>query len=216
MGRPETHRGVHAALEKVMEAELGGIAAIFQQTISADWQQACAILAGAGRVYVTGFQSVRGIAEDFVRRLSLARGDVIYFSPFDNMLAEWTGASDPMPHAASDSGKAAPSKARDISQSCLLLVDVVPYARESADLARLAQEQGRRCIVVSDEYCHWGREVADAVVYAPSRTGLFLESTVGIALALALLVDAVARAHPEESQERLRQWKAHTKRLKLF
>src|SRR3546814_6002377 len=95
------------------------------------------------------------------------------------MLAEWTDVDSQS--APPDSQKGS-SNSREASQSCLLLVDVVPYARESADLARLAKEQGRRCIVVSDEYCHWGREVADAVIYAPSRTGLFLESTVGIAL----------------------------------
>src|SRR5699024_1824881 len=120
-------------------------------------------------------------------------------SPHDGMLAEW----------AQIDGQLA-------METCLVIVDVVPYAREAINLARLAKEQGRGCIVVSDEYCHWSRGIADAVVYAPSRTGLFLESTVGISLALGLLVNAAAAAHPEESGERLRQWKAHAKRLRLF
>lgn len=196
---PEARQGVHVALEQVMEAEIGVVTAIFQQTTNADWERASALLAGAGQVFVTGFQSVRGIAEDFARRLSLARGHVAYLSPHDGMLAEWARVDG-----------------RDAEESCLVLVDVVPYAREAIDLARLAREEGRACVVVSDEYCHWSRGIADAVIYAPSRTGLFLESTLGIVLALSLLVDAVAAAHPDESRERLLQWKAHAKRLKLF
>src|SRR3546814_2890707 len=121
MARPETHRVVHEALEKVMEAELGGIAAIFQQTINDDWRQACNIITDANRVFVTGFQSVRGIAEDCVRRLSLARGDVIYFSPYDNMLAEWTDVDSKS--APPDSQKGS-SNSREASQSCLLLVEI--------------------------------------------------------------------------------------------
>lgn len=196
---PEAREGVKTTLEQVMEAELGVVAAVFQQTNGADWQRAESLLAESEQVFVTGFQSVRGIAEDFIRRLSLARGNVAYLSPHDGMLAEW----------ARIDGQPA-------TDSCLVLVDVVPYAREAIEMARLAKEEGRSCIVVSDEYCHWSRGLADAVVYAPSRTGLFLESTVGISLALSLLVNAAAAAHPEASGERLRQWKARARRLRLF
>src|SRR3546814_14255293 len=120
MARPETHRVVHEALEKVMEAELGGIAAIFQQTINDDWRQACNIITDANRVFVTGFQSVRGIAEDCVRRLSLARGDVIYFSPYDNMLAEWTDV---------DSQSAPPEDRKSVGEGKSVSVRVDPGGR---------------------------------------------------------------------------------------
>lgn len=196
---PEARQGVHRALEQVMEAEIGVVTAVFQQTTGADWERAGSLLSQSERIFITGFQSVRGIAEDFARRLSLARGNVSYLSPHDGMLAEWARIEGTTP-----------------GSDCLVLVDVVPYAREAIEVARLAREEERACIVVSDEYCHWSRGIADAVIYAPSRTGLFLESTVGISLALSLLVDAVAAAHPEESRERLLQWKAHAKRLRIF
>ena len=70
--------------------------------------------------------------------------------------------------------------------------------------------------MVSDEYCHWSRDLADAAIYAPSRTGLFLESTVGIVMALSLIVDAAAAGDPEESNRRLAEWKANSKRLGIF
>lgn len=185
--------------EKVLFAETAALNAIFRQAGSAQWRQAGHLLGTAQRVFVTGFQSVRGIAEDFVRRLSLARGTVTYFSPHDNMLAEWTDAPD-----------------QQVGSSCLVLVDVVPYARESAEIVRLAKEQGRHCIVVTDEFCHWAQGLADVVIHAPSRTGLFLESITGIAVALALLVDTVAELDPEASQKRLLSWKEQARHLKIF
>lgn len=197
-GLPSDYQGVHADLEAAMEAEMNVVAAVFQQTSSTQWKQATTLLAESQQVFVTGFQSVRGIAEDFSRRLLLARSGVSYLSPHDNMLAEWTDDEHPR------------------HDGCLVLIDVVPYAREAVVLARLARERDMRCLVITDEYCHWGREVADAVIHAPSRTGLFLESTIGIVLALSLLVDAVATSHPDESQQRMLRWKAHTRDLSLF
>ncbi|HLR12574.1 MAG TPA: MurR/RpiR family transcriptional regulator [Burkholderiaceae bacterium] len=194
---PVDFQGVDLNLEKVMEAEMSVVAAVFQQTSSKNWKHATRLLTESDQVFITGFQSVRGIAEDFSRRLLLARAGVSYLSPHDNMLGEWTDDADG-------------------SGDCLVLIDVVPYAREAVLLARLARERGKRCIVVTDEYCHWGREVADAVIHAPSKTGLFLESTVGIVLALSLLVGAVSTAHPEESEARMLRWKAHTRQLNLF
>jgi DNA-binding MurR/RpiR family transcriptional regulator len=194
---PDRSGEVLPAWEAVHEAEIAVVTNVFQQTTSLDWNVATDLLSRATEVYVSGFQSVRGIAEDFSRRLSLARSTVHYLSPHDGMLGEWLDNE-----AASD--------------SCLLLVDVVPYASESSELARLARRQKRGCIVVSDEYCHWSREIANAAIYAPSRTGLFLESTVGLVVALSLLVDAVARSDKTGSERRLAQWKTNARKLGLF
>ena len=70
---PEARQGVRGSFEQVMEAEMEVVAAVFQQTTGGDWERAERLLAESEKVFVTGFQSVRGIAEDFTRRLSLAR-----------------------------------------------------------------------------------------------------------------------------------------------
>ncbi|MEH6728017.1 MAG: MurR/RpiR family transcriptional regulator, partial [Hyphomicrobiales bacterium] len=101
-------------------------------------------------------------------------------------------------------------------RECLIIVDVVPYASEGQELAKVARQQGRSCIVVSDEFCHWSAELADASLYAPSNTGLYLESTIGLNMTLALLTDYVAKAAPDESRTRLSSWKKNARRLKLF
>lgn len=195
----DTTSGILPSWENSHAAELAVVTSVFQQTLSESWQRATELLVTSPRIFVSGFQSVRGIAEDFTRRLSLARGAVQYMSPHDGMLGEWL----------------APAR-KEAEDSCMVLVDVVPYASESIEIARLAKRQGRACVVVSDEYCHWSRDIADAAIYAPSKTGLFLESTVGIVVALSLLVDSVAKSAPEESAERLAQWKTHAKELRLF
>lgn len=181
--------------QKAMEAELSAIRNIFEQTNNANWEVAAQLISNSQRIYVTGFQTVRGIAEDFARRLSLARSDVRYLSPHDGMLGEWLSP-------AGDS-------------ECLLVVDVVPYASEAMELSNLAKVQGRSCIVVSDEFCHWSAEIADACIYAPSNTGMFLESTTGLNLALALLIDHAARSN-SDSKDRLNRWKKNARKLKLF
>ncbi len=117
------------------------------------------------------------------------------------MLAEWIGKSG-------GDGKC--------DRDCMILIDVVPYAREAAVLGEFCRSSGRRLVVVTDEFCHWANDFTDLVVHARSRSGLFLESTVGIAAALNLLVHEVAEQDPGATNERLEQWQAMTRRLNLF
>ncbi len=186
-------------MSQVMEAELAVIRSVYQQTGNEHWTKARALVSEARRIYVTGFQSVRGLSEDFTRRMSIARPNVQYLSPHDGMLGEWLDAS-----------------AQDRSDECLIIVDVVPYAGEGQELARIAKQQGRSLIVISDEFCHWSAAVADACLYAPSNTGLFLESTLGLNATLALLVDHAAHSSDAGAKKRLSSWKKNARRLKLF
>lgn len=190
-------------LERVLKAEVEALHSVFQQAGGPAFRTLVDLLAGSAAIHVTGFQSVRGIAEDFARRLAIARPAVRYLSAHDGMLAEWLPESG-----------AAPDRAP--GATCLLLVDVVPYARESQDLARIARAQGRRCAVVTDEYCHWAKDLADAVIHAPSRSGLYLESTVGIISALNLIVDAVAGRQDDGGAARIHQWKLLARDMRLF
>nr|WP_174800908.1 MurR/RpiR family transcriptional regulator [Martelella limonii] len=188
---------ISARWRSTLNAELDAIRTVFAQLDGQLFEEATRRLSSAEEVFVTGFQTVRGLAEDAARRLSLARSHVRYLSPHDGMLAEWL--SSPAPE-----------------NSCLLMVDVVPYAGEAQSLAQLARQQNRSVVLVTDEYCHWANEVAHATLFAPSSTGLFLESTLGLNVALALLIDGVARASPDDAQARLREWKGLTRQLKLF
>ena len=194
---PEKKDDISGRWRTTMNAELDAIRTVFGQMDGKPYEEAARRLSNADEVFVTGFQTVRGLAEDAARRLSLARSGVRYLSTHDGMLAEWISSSDR-------------------EKTCLLMIDVVPYAGEGQSLAQLARQQGRSVVLVTDEYCHWANEVAHATLFAPSATGLFLESTLGLNAALALLIDAVARSSPDNAQARLREWKGMTRQLKLF
>jgi DNA-binding MurR/RpiR family transcriptional regulator len=180
-----------------LSAEMAALQSVYDQLEAPGFQRAIQLLCEVDEVYVTGFQTVRGLAEDTSRRLSLARRRVRFLSAHDGMLSEWINEDEP------------PS-------SCLLLIDVVPYAAECQAMAQMAKDQGRAVIMVTDEYCHWAKDVADAVINAPSATGLFLESVLGLSAALALLTHHVAEARPEGAAAGLKQWKRNAHRLKLF
>ena len=198
-GSPAPSNDIGKELNQVMESELSVIRTVFEQTGNEHWLRANELIAQSSKIYVTGFQSVRGLSEDFARRLSIARPNVQYLSPHDGMLGEWLD-----------------TKKEITRDECLILIDVVPYASESQELAKIAKKQGRSCIVVSDEFCHWSSEIADAALYARSNTGLFLESTIGLNVTLALLMDRAAEANPEGSKKRLASWKKNARRLGLF
>lgn len=190
---------VPTPLAVVLDQELEAVRDVFRQCASPTWHRLVQRIAYADQVYVTGFQTVRGIAEDCARRLALARGAVRFLAAHDSMLTEWL-----------------PRPGHDQSGECLVLIDVVAYAREAEVLARLCTETGRSLVIVTDEMCHWARNHTELVVHASTRSGLFLESTVAITAALNLIVDAVAKERADETAERLQNWKATARTLHLF
>lgn len=187
-------------LKEVFDAEVRALISVFEQFHGATWQRLVAAVRDADCVYVTGFQTVRGAAEDFVRRLSLARDNVRFLHAHDGMLAEWIGAAGPK------------SGGRD----CMVIIDMVPYAHEAPLLSEIASTTGRDLVVVTDELCHWAQDYTDLVIHAPSRSGLFLESTGALVGALNMLVHEVAESDPAATRVRLAQWQALTRRLNVF
>ena len=184
-----------------MDLEYKALSEIYQQSASPMWSQLVQSIVEVDEVYVTGFQAVRGMAEDCARRLGMTRKNVRFLTAHDGMLTEWLNWGDDKSEA--------PSR-------CLILIDVVPYAREASILSKLCSKDGHSLVVFTDEMCHWAKNHTDMVVYASTRTGLIFESTVAIAAALNLMVNAVAGQYSTTLNERLDQWKTYTRTLKLF
>lgn len=182
------------------ELEVKAILRLFEEFEEEDWRKLVEATATAQDVYVTGFQTVRGTAEDFARRLRLARNAVHYLSAHDDMLVEW------LPYQGDPSQK----------PIALILIDVIPYSAEGLKIAEIAKELGITLIVISDEFCSWAHGLADHVIFARSRSGLYLESTVALVLILNVLVDAVARSTKTAGRERFDQWHLMTRRLGFF
>ncbi|WP_428034784.1 MurR/RpiR family transcriptional regulator [Amphritea sp.] len=182
-----------------LKLELKAMMRLYEQFETANWESLVRCVSAATRVYVSGFQSIRGAAEDFSRRLSLARDRVQYLSPHDSMLGEWL-EEKPRLHSGYDT---------------LVILDVVPYAPEGRLLCEIAVEKGMQVVIISDEFCHWASEYNAHVIHSKSKSGLFLESTWGLVLSANILVDAVAR-RSGKSEHRIKRWQEMAKRLELF
>ncbi len=71
-------------------------------------------------------------------------------------------------------------------------------------------------VIFTDEFCYWVKDCTDLVVFARSRSGLFLESTIAITAARNLLAHEVAERDPDATKQRLEHWQTMTRRLNLF
>ena len=188
-------------LKDMLDSEVRALITVFEQFSGDRAERLVETVAEARSVFVTGFQSVRGAAEDFSRRLAIARDDVRFLAAHDSMLTEWVGS------AQTDG---------DGHADCVIVVDVVPYAREAPVLCQMCRDAGRDLVVVSDESCHWAQSYTDLIVHAPSRSGLLLESTGALVAALNVLVHAVAERDPKAMRERLQRWQSMTRKVNLF
>ncbi|MYM61807.1 MurR/RpiR family transcriptional regulator [Pseudomaricurvus sp. HS19] len=186
-------------LKSTFNKDLQILVDLFSQFQTDTWLGLVNCVTAASQVYVSGFQTVRGIAEDFTRRLALARPEVRYLSAHESMLGEWLGDNHP-----SQAGS-----------KVLVLIDVVPYAQEGKKLCEIAAAKGIKVVIITDEFCYWAREFTPHIIHAKSKTGLFLESTWGLVLATNMLCDQVARRNPD-SRQRSKDWLELAQYLNLF
>lgn len=200
---------IHAAdrYMRLLEGELGtllkrdadAVLGLGAQIARPEWAEAIAAIDGADEVFVTGFQTVRGLAEDFARRLGIVRGSVRYVSAHDGGLVEWL-----------------PSRRRAGEARALVLVDMVPYAREAEIVVQSARRLGYAVVVVTDELNSWAQAHTPYVFHASTKAGAFLESTGPLATLLNLVTHAVAGRDPEKARQRIGSWPALLRDLGLY
>ncbi|MCC6304157.1 MAG: MurR/RpiR family transcriptional regulator [Rhodobacteraceae bacterium] len=169
--------------------------ALSAQVARPEWDRAMAAIHEAGEVFVTGFQTVRGVAEDFARRLAIVRDRVRFLSPHDSGLAEWIGAA---------------------AGGCLIVVDTVPYAAESEPIVRTAAARGMTVVVTTDDLNTWAAAHTDFVFRVTTKVGTFVESTGPLASLLNLVTHTVAARDPGASRARLAAWPDLLRCLGLF
>ena len=182
-----------------LQRDAAAVLALGAQIARPEWARAIAAIDHAEEVFVTGFQTVKGVAEDFARRLAIVRSRVRFLGAHDSGLAEWI--------AAGGSGSEPP---------CLILVDTVPYAREAPTVVRLARQAGMVVVVVTDELNTWAALETPLVFYVITKVGTFVESTGPLASLLNLITHAVAEREPERARDRLARWPGILRALGLF
>jgi DNA-binding MurR/RpiR family transcriptional regulator len=177
--------GISAFLKRDAEA----ILAIAEEIKKPTWKEAIKTLAAADEVYVTGFQTVRGLAEDFARRLGIVRSTVRFLSPHDDGLVEWI-----------------PSERRKGERRCLVLVDMVPYAREALPIVRTAREAQIDVVIVTDILNTWAAGETPFVFHVTTKMDTFLESTGPMTTMMNVIIHAVASENPEKAHRRIGDW----------
>jgi DNA-binding MurR/RpiR family transcriptional regulator len=163
------------------------------------WPQAIDAIAAADEVFVTGFQTVRGIAEDFTRRLSIVRGSVRFLSPHDGGLVEWI-----------------PSFRRGDETRCLVMIDMAPYAREARPIVQTARALGMQVVVVTDELNTWASFETPFVFHVATKVDAFLESTGPMTTLMNVIIHEVAGRDPQKARKRIKDWPPIMRELGLY
>lgn len=189
---------------RLMDSEMGtlirrdaeAVLAIGNQIARPEWQKAIDAVDAADEVYVTGFQTVKGAAEDFGRRLSIIHSGVRFVVAHETGLAEWIS--------------------RTSTCSCLILIDTVPYAREAEATVRLACRRGMFVIVITEELNTWAAAHTPYVFFVVNKVHAYVESSGPLVSLLSLMIHAVASKNPEKTKVRLNTWSVLLRELDLF
>ncbi len=189
---------------RLMDSELGAlirhdaeaVLAIATQTERPEWQQAIDAIHDAEEVFVTGFQTVKGAAEDFGRRLSIIRPAVRLVAAHETGLSEWVEQPG--------------------ARRCLILIDTVPYAREAEPIVRLARRAGMSVVVITEELNTWASAHTPLVFFVVNKVHAYVESSGPLVSLLSLVTHAVAAKNPERAKARLAAWPALLRELNLF
>jgi DNA-binding MurR/RpiR family transcriptional regulator len=183
----------------ILKRDADAVLALAQEVEKPAWPQAIDAIAAADEVFVTGFQTIRGIAEDFARRLAIVRGSVRYLSPHDSGLVEWI-----------------PSFRRADETRCLVMIDMAPYAREARSIVQTARAMGMQVVVVTDEINTWASLETSLVFHVTTKVDAFLESTGPMTTLMNVIIHEVAGRAPEKAHKRIKDWPPIMRGLGLY
>jgi DNA-binding MurR/RpiR family transcriptional regulator len=138
------------------------------------WKDVVELIARSDSLYITGFQSMRYLAEALSIRLSYLRGNVHQLDGHDGVYAPILGDR---------------START-----LIIIDTFRYASHGPLLADLAKRRGFNVVVFCDEFCEWAAKITRNVLIFPSENHFFIDMPTGIHSALNFMVQDVISA----------------------
>lgn len=183
----------------ILKRDADAVLALAHEVEKPTWRPAIDAIAVADEVFVMGFQTIRGIAEDFTRRLSIVRGSVRFLSPHDGGLVEWI-----------------PSFRRGEETRCLVMIDMAPYAREALPIVQAARSLGIKVIVVTDELNTWASAETPFVFHVSTKVDAFLESTGPMTTLMNVIIHEVAGRAPEKARKRIKDWPPIMQGLGLY
>ncbi|MBM1635180.1 MurR/RpiR family transcriptional regulator [Sulfitobacter mediterraneus] len=170
-------------LGALLQSELDAIVEVYRMAQTDTWRSALDAVHMAGRVRVIGFQAVSGMAADFATRLKYARAGVGFA---DGRSGNW---SELFLENADD--------------SCVIMIETVPYAHEAVKVAEACVQRNVPLIVITDRYSAWPRQYTPHVLAVPTDTGAFLDSTAGISALLGIFLNGIAIKLGDATQDRI-------------
>lgn len=183
----------------ILKRDADAVLALAHEVEKPAWTQAIDAISAADEVFVTGFQTIRGIAEDFTRRLAIVRGSVRFLSPHDDGLVEWI-----------------PSFRRGNETRCLVLIDMAPFAREALPIVQTARSLGMEVVVVTDELNTWAIAETPFVFHVTTKVDAFLDSTGPMTTLMNVIIHEVAGRNPEKARKRIKDWPPIMRGLALY
>lgn len=179
-----------------LNEEIEALSAFAAQLSSQHWQDIVQRVSQAERVFVCGFQTIKGLAEDFANRLSLVRSGVEFLDLYSGVLGRWIDSSD--------------------KRCCVILIDIAPYADAGIAFANNCLQSDTDLVVFTDEYGIARHIDTPLIITMKTKTGLILESTGGLTSALNVLLHCVASQRKGELKERLGAYRSRVESLKLY
>lgn len=180
-------------LAQQLELEIEAIVEVYRLATTEQWQGALDAITKARYVKVCGFQGSLGLALDFATRLKYARAGVRYVS----------GTSGNWSEIFED----------DAGESCVIMVDTVPYAETSLKIAKLCLHRAIPLITVTDRYDPWPRQYTPHALTVSTVTKTFLDSTAGLS---ALLNRSAERHYRKVRRRRERAGEEHERSRPAF
>lgn len=183
-------KGTDSELSDQLQLELDAIIEVYALAATDTWRAAHDVIEAAETVNITGFQGVKGMAMDFATRLKYTRPGIRYA---DGRSGNWSEIFIERP-----------------DRTCVVLIDIVPYAHESVKIADLCRERNIPLIVITDRYSPWPRQYTPHVLSVTTATNAFLDSTAGLSALLGLFINGVTARLGKDVKTRLAEMKKLT------
>lgn len=161
-------------LSRSLDLEIAGLVAVYELAHSPSFKRAVELLANRQQVFAAGFQTERGMAQIFVNQMEYLRPGVRLLDLAGGHFGELLLA--------------------DPEQACLVIYEARRYSRLAQLLAQQARKAGIPTILITDEFCDWGRECADEMFVVPTQFNLFWDSTALMVSLTSLLINGVFAA----------------------
>jgi len=172
-------------LARGLEMEIAALVSNYEVAHSKEFKRAVKRFARIPNIYVSGFQTERGLAQFLVNQLQYLRPGV--------SLLDLAG------------GNFSELLLSDAKKSGLILIEGRRYSRLAMVLATEAKKAGIPTTLFTDAYCDWGRDLVDEMFIVPTDINQFWDATAPIASLISLFINSIFNELGPQVETRMNQ-----------